>query len=93
MRMLRDAKRRCLNKDLKHPTYSNIPFLLSDQEFLDFAIPAITDFLKNNPLAQPSIDRIDNRLPYQFGNLQIISWKDHKIKSAQERLVKLLRQN
>lgn len=72
-----DMNRRAENRDGDHPSYKNVRVLMSQQEFLSWAVPAIRDFCRSNPDCVPSIDRINPDGNYAFGNIRIISYLEN----------------
>jgi len=57
-----------------YAAYKAIKILLTKEEFLAWAVPAIEKFLEKYPGESPSIDRYpDPDGHYRFGNIRIIS--------------------
>lgn len=73
-----------LKRTKYHPNYHNIQCLISRQDFMDWAIPALKDWIaKGNPLTGSngaSLDRIDGEGHYEVSNIQIISRRDNSKK-------------
>ncbi len=76
---------RAENRDGKHASYKDVKVLMTRDAFMAWAVPEIERFNASHPNDRPSLDRIDNRLDYAFGNIRIISWNEHR------RLKKLVR--
>jgi hypothetical protein len=74
-----------------------IPLLYTRKEFIekymnDDKLDSLLEDWKlsgYNKWKKPSFDRIDNKGPYSFENLQIISWEENDKKGAVERSVKI----
>lgn len=71
-RVFHDIKRRCNNKDGKHPSYANIECKLTASEFIEWATPFYKQFIIEHPNETPSVHRIRNHDHYQLDNLKII---------------------
>ncbi len=57
--------------------YAGIEVRMTRQEFLAWAIPIYSEWMKQHPDDTPSVDRKDPTGHYEIGNLQIISLSDN----------------
>lgn len=64
---------RALNRDGKHPTYARIELRFSREEFLAWAIPEFSRWLRDRPEQTACIDRSDNTGHYEIGNLRLVT--------------------
>lgn len=64
--------RRTTNINL-YPSYVGVRVKISRDDFMKWAIPAISKFVELNPSVRPSVDRIDSDGHYELSNLRIIS--------------------
>ena len=73
----------CMNQRCqKHKNYKSVEVRMSKNEWLEFAIPAIIEFLKNNPSGKPSVHRFNDLGHYEIGNIQIIDKKENMMRSS-----------
>lgn len=56
----------------RQSSYSHVEVNMTRDEYLEWAIPAYTEWMHRNPNETPSIDRIDPAKHYETGNLRII---------------------
>lgn len=62
-----------LRKPELYPSYKHIQLKMTRNEFMNWAISAISKFMKENPNVKPSIDRQDSEGNYELTNLRVIS--------------------
>lgn len=63
---------RAENRKGNTPAYENVKLLMTREEFMNWAIPEITRFLKQFPNKTPSVDRKDSFGHYELSNLRIV---------------------
>jgi hypothetical protein len=79
-------------RDHPAPTYSFATLLTwVDQQANAFAIWNAYVASKFDTSLRPSIDRIDDSLPYYIGNIQLMTWGENKAKSYQSRQLGLIK--
>jgi hypothetical protein len=69
---------RAENRDGKHSGYKDIKIEMTRDAFMAWCVPEINKFYSQYPNERPSLDRIDNRGNYCFGNIRIIPWSEHR---------------
>jgi hypothetical protein len=73
------------------PEYTLIGFtdwVINNTQFMDlFTSWQASNYDRN---LSPSIDRIDDTLPYTFSNIQLLTWKENKLKGAKSKKDNLL---
>jgi len=62
-----------LRKPELYPSYKHIQLKMTRKEFMDWAVPEISKFMKENPDIKPSIDRQDSEGNYEISNIRVIS--------------------
>lgn len=77
--------RRVQNRDGKNPSYAHVCLRMTKAEFLTWAVPAYTEFLRQNPDTTPSIDRIDARGHYAIGNLRLLARNENARRAARNK--------
>jgi hypothetical protein len=78
----RGMVKRCGNKNGLNPTYVNVQLKLTEQEFLDWAIPKYEQFLKEHPTEIPNVARFNDSGDYELGNIQLIT-RDENMQQRQ----------
>lgn len=67
-----------LNKRIrKQSEYKGVEVRMTRAEFLEWAVPAFTQWMTDNPGITGSVDRQDPAGHYEISNLRIISWGDN----------------
>ncbi len=85
-----DIKNRAGNADGWHPSYANVPLRMTQDEFMNWAVPAVLLFWQLNPNETASVDRADPERPYEIDNLRIIPWRENS-RLARRKLARRLR--
>lgn len=75
--MWSNIKNRCGKKG----PYKKIKIEMKRSDFLEWAIPRIEEFLKNNETKSPSCDRINPDDNYKISNLRIVSLEENRMRS------------
>jgi len=57
----------------KQQSYEHVQVRMTRRDFLDWAIPEFSVWMRNNALLCPSLDRIDSSGHYELGNLRVIA--------------------
>lgn len=73
--MWSNIKQRSSNSNQRNPSYANVRLLMTKEEFINWAVPAIETFIYQYPTDTPSIDRIDADGNYSVNNIRIIGLK------------------
>ncbi len=67
---------------VKYTKQELIDWLYSQHLFHDlYDLWVMSGFDKNQ---RPSVDRIKNKIGYEFGNIQVMTWRDNQLKYADE---------
>ena len=64
---------RCGNANGKSRSYANVKLLMTEQEFLEWAVPQYEKFITKNPDESPCVSRSGDAGNYEIGNIQITS--------------------
>ena len=93
-RMWLNINNRCrISRDPKHPlhtryrTYANVLIKLTREEFVTWAVPAITEWLDQHPNARPYLDRRNSLGHYELSNIRVV---DCKTSNQNKRTVRYL---
>jgi hypothetical protein len=62
---------RCLNKNGKNPSYSNVELRMTLEEWLTWAVPEYARFDSDHHGEMPNISRFMDKGHYEIGNLRI----------------------
>lgn len=76
-----DMNRRAGNADGRNPSYAAVRVLMTRDQFLAWAVPAIRTFMGMFPGVSPSVDRVDPHGDYELSNLRIISRQDNLLRA------------
>lgn len=82
---------RCKYRVKTETSYQGIEIKTTSKEFRSWAIPAIEEFIKNNPNDTPSLDRIDPDGHYEINNLRIVDKNYNNLRSR--RIINCLKIN
>jgi len=78
-------KKRAGNNSGNYPTYINRKLLMTREEFLQWIIPELENWIKTyNTLDGVSVDRINNSGHYEISNLQLITKVENSCKSKEK---------
>lgn len=93
--MWRNMLARCGSNKPKNKAYKNIEVRMTRDEWNNWAIPAVQEFMDLHPDKVPSIDRKDKNKHYELGNLRIIDFLENsklstaRIESAFSKMAEL----
>jgi len=86
----------------KHPNYLHVEIKCTRDQYIAWAEQEIIAFLALHPNERPSVDRIDPKGHYEFGNIQIISLSENtaranranggEILSKEKRIARIIHQ-
>jgi hypothetical protein len=75
--MWNDMAKRAGNRSGRHKSYESIKVQISRDDFLRWAVPAITAFKTAHPYELASIDRINPDGDYAAGNIRILPYREN----------------
>lgn len=81
-----NMNRRCLNRDGKSKSYTDVELRISREEFVLWALPQYEKILAEDPSATPTVSRTVDVGHYEFGNIEIIPWRKHKTLESRLRM-------
>ncbi len=74
--------KRAHNRDGNNPTYAGVCVGVTREAFMEWAVPAFTLWMLENPSSAPSVNRIDDTEGYELSNLEIIEWGENSRRRA-----------
>ena len=81
-------RRRCGNADGKNPAYIDVELRITEELWLEWAVPRYEAFLRARPTEVPCVSRNGDQGHYEFGNIQVLSVAENR---ALQKSVGLLR--
>jgi hypothetical protein len=63
---------RASNKDGRHPAYAHVQLLISKEQFMNWYVPSVKQFILRFPGVRWSVDRINPDGHYELSNMRII---------------------
>lgn len=69
--------KRAENRNGSNRTYATVKVQITRKEFMAWAVPAFTEWMKANPEQVPSVNRIDDNQGYILENLEVIEWGEN----------------
>jgi len=86
----RNMKQRCGNANGKNPGYTDVKLLMTEEEWLTWAVPKFEGFQADHPAKSPCVSRLEDMGHYELNNIEIISTDENR---RRQKAVLLLRPN